>query len=441
MLIVLGIFHLRMRIAVVGSGISGLVAAFLLGRQHDVSIFESNSYAGGHTNTVDVAWQRDRLAIDTGFIVYNDWTYPNFIGLLNELGVQTQPTSMGFSVRCDRCGLEYAGTTLSTLFAQRRNLASLKHYRMLWDILRFNREALECLSVRDEELTLGEFLQRGRYSKGFAEHYLLPMGAAIWSCPMVTFEQFPVRFIAEFYRNHGLLNVVNRPTWRVIRGGSRSYVEKLVDTLVERPRLNCPVSKVTRNGDAVEIRSAAGCEEFDEVVFACHSDQALKMLGDADQLEQGTLKQFPYGENTAVLHTDESLLPRLKSVWSSWNYHVRQSEGRPSVTYNMNLLQGLDSKATYCVTLNETESIAPDRILGTYQYSHPIFTIQRTAAQRQHSKLIRHRRTSFCGAYWGNGFHEDGVVSALKVCAAFGIVPRWSTAEPSGVPIEVPCGV
>ncbi|MCA9080714.1 MAG: FAD-dependent oxidoreductase [Planctomycetaceae bacterium] len=430
-----------MRIAVVGSGISGLVATYLLQRHHEVFVFEANDYVGGHTNTVRVNWQGESLDIDTGFIVYNDWTYPNFIGLLNELNVPTQPTSMGFSVKCDRCGLEYAGTTFSTLFAQKRRWVSPGHYRMLWDILRFNREARGCLERDQHEVTLGDFLRRGRYSQSFAEHYLLPMGAAIWSCPMSTFEQFPVRFIAEFYRNHGLLNVIDRPTWRVIQGGSQSYVRQMLKQFQQQPRLSCPVQRVIRHSDSVEVHSAGGVEHFDEIVFACHSDQALRMLGDADVLERGVLSEFPYGDNIAVLHTDERVLPRLKSVWSSWNYHVRHDEQRPSVTYNMNILQNLDAQATYCVTLNEPESIDPDRVLGTFHYSHPIFTLGRAAAQKQQQNLIRHRRTSYCGAYWGNGFHEDGVVSALKVCAQFGVVPNWSTAEQTGAAKEVPLGV
>lgn len=418
-----------MKIAVVGTGISGLVCGYLLGRDHDVTLIEANAHAGGHTNTVSVEFDGKQYEVDTGFIVYNEWTYPNFIGLLEELNVPTQETSMGFSVRCDRTGMEYNGSTLGGLFVQKRNLLSPKFYRMIYDILRFNKQGPEVLDELGEDVTVGEFLRTYRYSKGFAEHYLTPMGAAIWSCPMATFEQFPMKFIIEFYRNHGLLQVRDRPVWRVIQGGSKQYVRKLLDKFSGELRLNCPVQSVRRSQDHVEIQLSEGTEIFDEVVFACHSDTALKLLADAIPIETELLNEFPYGKNTAVLHNDESVLPS-KPAWASWNYHIRKGEEtRPSVTYNMNILQGLQSSKQFCVTLNEEEAINPDLIHGTFEYSHPIFTVRRAAAQRRHGEVIRNSRTSFCGAYWGNGFHEDGVNSALKVCSAYGIVPEWAHVQ------------
>lgn len=421
-----------MRVGVIGSGISGLTASWLLSGEHAVTLFESNDYIGGHTHTIPVDYQGQHYEIDTGFIVFNDWTYPNFIALLDELGVASQPTSMGFSVRNDKTGIEYAGTDLKGLFAQKSNLLKPSFYRMLRDILRFNREAPRYVRGREDE-TVGEFLQQHRYSREFAENYLLPMGAAIWSCPMQTFAEFPIRFIIEFYINHGLLLLTGRPIWRVIQGGSARYVERLIEPFSKSIRLNSPVQSIKRYSDSVIIKTAAGCEQFDEVILACHSDQAVRMLEDADPLERDLLSKFPYSKNIAILHTDESVLPRRRQAWASWNYHVRaEADQRPSVTYNMNILQSLKAPATFNVTLNEKHRIDSRKILGEYQYSHPIFTVERKQAQSRHREVIRHRRTSYCGAYWGNGFHEDGVVSAMAVGAAFGILPPWQI--PTGLP-------
>ena len=406
-----------------------MVCARLLGNEHEVTLFEANDYPGGHTHTVQCHVDGRSISVDTGFIVFNDRTYPNFIGMLDELGVESRSTSMGFSVRCDRCGLEYNGSSLSGLYAQPANLLRPSFHRMLADILRFNRQSVRVLDSLPDEMTAGQFLDAHGYSRGFAEHYLYPMGAAIWSCPMSTFEQFPIRFIIEFYRNHGLLQVWDRPTWKVIAGGSKRYVDRLLAPLHDRLRLNCPVRSIRRTDDGVEIRHTAGTESFDELVLACHSDQAFAMLEDPSPLECTTLNEFPYSRNTAVLHTDESLLPRRRSAWASWNYHIHAGrETRPAVTYNMNMLQHLETRSTVCVTLNEKDGVAPESMLGEYHYSHPVFTTRRASAQRRHRDLIRHRRTSYCGAYWGNGFHEDGVVSALAVCRAFDIVPGWAAS-------------
>jgi len=416
-----------MKIAVVGAGVSGLVAARILDTQHDVTVFEAAEYAGGHTNTVSVTVEGQSFAIDTGFIVYNERTYPAFCGLLESLNVATQPTTMGFAVRCDRCGLEYSGSSVAGLFARRRNLVSPIFYRMLADILRFNRRRDFDLNSVDRDLTVGQFLQREGFSAGFAEHYLLPMGAAIWSCPMETFEAFPMRFILEFYRNHGLMQVFDRPVWRVIQGGSQKYVAQLIAPFLDRIRLKTPVERVERGPDGVRVWSRGEAAEFDEVVFACHSDQALRMLAQPDRVETWLLQAFPYSKNVAHLHTDVSVLPRRETTWSSWNYRIPAERGaRPSVTYYMNLLQGIDAPVPFCVSLNEEHAIDPSRILGTYHYSHPVFTVDRAGAQAQYPDMIRRDRISYCGAYWGNGFHEDGVQSGLAVAAAFGIVPDWA---------------
>ena len=409
-----------MRIAIVGAGISGLVAAHRLHATHEVTVFESEPRLGGHTHTVRVELDGESHWVDTGFIVYNDWTYPHFIALLDELGVASRPTSMSFSVRSDRTGLEYNGTSLNGLFAQRSNLFRPGFYRLIREILRFNREAPLALERLGEEVTVGRFLDEGAYSREFRDHYLLAMGAAIWSCPPGTFAEFPMAFIIEFYRNHGLLNVRDRPTWRVIEGGSRGYLEPLTKPFAHRIRLSAPVVRVARRDDGVwlEVRGASP-ERFDHVVFACHSDQALRMLEDPSPVEREVLGAIPYQANSAVLHTDISLLPRNRRAWASWNYLVSaESSENATVTYNMNILQHIRSRHVFCVSLNCDESIDPSKVLGRFTYHHPIFTTQRAAAQRRHGELLNSRRTSFCGAYWRNGFHEDGVRSALAVCEA-----------------------
>lgn len=415
-----------MRIAIVGTGISGLVCGRVLTREHDVTLYEAASRVGGHANTVAVQLDGESHQIDTGFIVYNDRTYPVFSRMLQDLDVETTETSMSFSIKCDRSGLEYCGTSLNGLFAQRRNLLRPSFLRMLRDIVRFNREGSQDAASTSAEMTVAEYLTDRGYSQQFADQYLLPMGAAIWSCPCDDFAGFPIRFILEFYINHGLLSLRDRPVWRTVKGGSAEYVKRLVSPFADSIRLKCPVFAVKRHHNGVVVQHRQGTDHFDEVIFACHSDQALTMLSDADKLETEMLSAFPYSANTAILHTDESVLPLSRRAWSSWNYHIpRHSETRPAVTYNMSILQHIQSSRTFCVTLNEDELIDQRSILGEYQYSHPLFTVQRAAVQRRHAEVIRRRNTSFCGAYWRNGFHEDGVISGLAVCKQFGI-PGWT---------------
>jgi uncharacterized protein len=428
-----------MKIAIIGSGISGLTAAWLLHQSHEITVFEANDYIGGHTHTIDVDVDGEQLAIDTGFIVYNDWTYPNFIQMLDRLGVGSLATEMSFSVRCERSRIEYNGSNLNGLFAQRSNLLKPRFHRMLQDILRFNREAVELLEADHDSLTVDEYVAQRGYSKQFSDLYLIPMGAAIWSCPPDTFGKFPVRFIVEFYRNHGLLSIRNRPQWRVISGGSKRYVEKLIAPFDDRIRLNSPVETIVRGEAGVTIRATGSEDErFDHAIFACHSDQALKILGDtATMTERNVLTEFPYQKNSAVLHWDDSVLPQRRRAWASWNYHIDRSppDGKKesteasgqsaTVTYNMNILQRLTDRRTYCVTLNRDAAINPAKVIGKYEYHHPVYTTERRAAQQKHPDLINHNRTSFCGAYWGNGFHEDGVNSALAVCRQLGVEPPW----------------
>jgi predicted NAD/FAD-binding protein len=385
-------------------------------------VFEAGPHAGGHTNTVDIEWDGDRQSIDTGFIVFNDDYYPNFRLLVGRLGVETQLTTMSLSVRCDRTGLEYAGADVDSLFAQRRNLLNAGFWRMLRDIRRFHREGVRALDALNDTTTVAEYVAEQGYSSEFLRFFLTPMGSALWSSPQGDFLGFPVRFIIEFFRNHGMMQITNRPPWRVIRGGSARYVEPLVRPFQDRIRLNAPVRSIRRGAESVEVVTERdGGEAFDEAILACHSDQALAMLGGAaSAVEREVLSHFPYQRNDTVLHTDTSVLPRNRRAWSCWNYHLVEDRGRAAaVTYNMNMLQSLRSAHTYCVSLNES-GIDPAKVIRRMVYHHPVFRPGRAAMQARHRELIRHHRTSYCGAYWGFGFHEDGVRSALAVCKAFG---------------------
>lgn len=412
-----------MRIAIVGSGISGLVCAWLLNRQHEITVFEASDWIGGHTHTVDIELQGRQYAVDTGFIVFNDWTYPNFIRLLDQLGVDSQPTEMSFSVHDPKSGLEYNGNNLNSLFAQRSNLLSPGFLGMLRDILRFNREATNELQQGQiaADITLGEYLARGGYGQRFIDHYIIPMGSAIWSMSLTQMLSFPLEFFVRFFRNHGLLSVNDRPQWRVVRGGSRSYIKPLTASFAKNIRLQCPVTSIRRDAEGVTLVSAAGEERFDQVVLACHSDQALALLEQPTDAERSILGAIGYADNEVVLHTDTRLLPSRKLAWASWNYRLGNDPARPAaVTYNMNILQGLAAPQTLCVSLNQTEAIDPKTILGRFTYAHPQFSLAGMAAQARWRELLGANRTWYCGAWWANGFHEDGVVSALRVASAFG---------------------
>lgn len=415
-----------MKIAIVGTGISGMVAAYLLHRDHEITVFEGADYIGGHTNTIDVEMDRRTYAIDTGFIVFNDWTYPNFIALLNRLGVASQPSDMSFSVTCERSGLEYNGTNLNTLFAQRRNLLRPSFYRMIRDILRFNRESPELLTQLEPGPSLGSYLDTHRYSSAFIDHYIVPMGAAIWSADHAAILGFPARYLVQFFKNHGMLSVDHRPTWRVVQGGSRRYAEQLVAPFRDRIHLKSPVESISRYPDFVEVRtSLAGRDDrtlrFDHVIIGAHSNQALAMLDDPSPSEKDILSAIRYQENEAVLHTDASLLPRRKLAWAAWNYHLLPTQpDRAVVTYHMNRLQRLSASHEFCVTLNHTQAIDPAKILRRITYHHPVYSQEAVAAQKRHREISGINRTSYCGAYWGFGFHEDGVKSALAVCKPFG---------------------
>lgn len=413
------------RIAIIGSGISGMAAGWYLSAQHEVTLFEADNRLGGHTATMDVDVDGQAYAIDTGFIVFNDWTYPHFQRLLETLGVASQATEMSFSVHEADVDFEYNGHTLASLFAQRRNLFSPAFYRLLGAILRFNKEATRDLEQQrlPSTMTLGEYLDQNGYSLAFQRRYLLPMGAAIWSASISDLRAFPLAFFVRFFRNHGLLSVNHRPQWYTVVGGSKAYIASLTAPYASRIHLNTPVTQITRSATGALITTAQGTQRFDHVVLACHADQALAALADPTPAESEILSAMPYQDNEVVLHTDTTLLPRRRHAWASWNYRLdgRGAQAQACVTYNMNILQRLAADTTFCVTLNDTSSIDPANVLGRYRYAHPQFTLAGQAAQARHGEISSvAQRTHFCGAYWRNGFHEDGVWSALRVAQALG---------------------
>ncbi|SDO83708.1 Predicted NAD/FAD-binding protein [Halomonas shengliensis] len=422
------------RIAVIGSGIAGMAAGWYLSGRHEVTLFEADERLGGHTATVDVELEGRHYAIDTGFIVFNDWTYPHFQRLMQRLGVHAQPTEMSFSVHETARDFEYNGHTLATLFAQRRNLLRPSFHALLRDILRFNREAIRAMDEGqlDPALTLGEWLAARGFGEAFQRRYLLPMGAAIWSASLRDLRDFPLQFFVRFFRHHGLLSVNDRPQWYTLVGGSRSYIPLLTAPYASRIRLATPVRGIRRLRDGVEVRSPLGVERFDEVVLACHADQALALLEDPSPAEREILGALPYQDNEVVLHTDTRLLPRRPRAWASWNYRLdgRDEAARVSVTYDMNILQRLEAPHTFCVTLNDSDAIAAEKVLGRFTYAHPQFTLAGEAAKARHAEISGGaRRTHYCGAYWRNGFHEDGVWSALRVAHALG----GDEAGPEGI--------
>lgn len=417
-------------IAVIGSGISGLTCAHLLSSKHKVTVFEANDYIGGHTATVDVEVDNKSYAIDTGFIVFNDRTYPRFEKLMAKVGVKSLPTQMSFSVHNAFTGLEYNGHTLWSMFAQRRNIFKLSFYRFIVEIVRFNSG---CKAIYESdvypEISLGEYLDKHNFSAFFCEHYILPMGAAIWSASINDMRAFSLRFFIRFFQHHGLLNISDRPQWSVLKGGSRSYIPKLIEPFKHNILLNSPVTAIYRSDEGVKIQISNGeWQQFDDVILACHSDQALAMLSDASKDEHDVLSAMEYQNNDVVLHTDINLLPKRKAAWASWNYRLDGDDkvgmgDRPaSVTYNMNILQCLPKGApTFCVTLNQTELIDDSKILRKFNYAHPVFNEASMQAQSKRELISGKRHTFFAGAYWYNGFHEDGVRSAVDVCNQFEI--------------------
>jgi predicted NAD/FAD-binding protein len=407
------------RIAIVGGGVSGLVAAHLLHRTHDVTVFEAHDRVGGHVCTIDVtAPDGARHAVDVGFIVYNEQTYPLFTELLRRLGVESQPSDMSFGVRSDRSGVEYGSRSLGALLAQPSNLVRPRFVSMVRDILRFHREAGPAVRNGAAELTLGEYVRKGRFSSAFADDFLVPMGSALWSAPRAHVLDMPAAFFVRFFENHGMLAMNGQPEWRVVKGGSTRYVEALVAPFADRIRLSAPVLRVERRHAHVVVDG----ETFDHVVFACHPDEALAMLADPTRAEREVLGALPFQDNEVVLHTDTSVLPRSRRAWASWNYHVRGSEeAAATLTYDMNALQTLDASVTYCVTLNATETIAPASVLHRTRFSHPIYTRAGMRARERHDEISGVDRTHYCGAYWGFGFHEDGVRSAYTVAKRFGV--------------------
>lgn len=414
-------------IAIVGTGISGLTCGHLLHKNHQVTLFEANDYIGGHTATKNIQLDGKKYAIDTGFIVFNDWTYPNFIKLMQKLGVQYQPTEMSFSVKNLTENLEYNGNTLNSLFAQRRNVLRPKFWRIVRDILRFNKICKDGAAEKIDygNQTLHEFLQQHQFSDAFTYNYILPMCAAIWSTSLEDIKAFPFMFFLRFFNNHGLLNITDRPQWHSIVGGSSAYIKPLTAGFSDNIKINSPVKSVAIQEGSKLVSLNDGTQMlFDEVIFACHSDQALAMLDSPSQLQIDILGDMPYATNEVVLHTDTQVLPRRKLAWASWNYLIKGYEGEtqaPAVlTYNMNILQNIESDHTFCVTLNNTRDIEPSKILGTYHYAHPQFNNKTIAAQARWSEISGLDGLHFCGAYWYNGFHEDGVRSALDVCEVFG---------------------
>jgi predicted NAD/FAD-binding protein len=411
-----------MRIAIVGAGVSGLVVAHLLGREHDVTVFEAADYAGGHTNTIRVDTPNETHQVDTGFIVFNDRNYANFERLLSRLGVDWQPSTMSFSVSDERHDFEYSGGSPNGLFAKRAHLVTPWFHRMVADLARFNRAARALLHDAGDGPSLGAWLEQQRFSRPFIDKLIVPQASAVWSADPHQMWTFPARFMAEFFDNHGMLSVRGRPQWRTVRGGSARYVEALTGQLRRPIRLGTPVRSVSRQADHVLVTPRGGdAERFDEVVLATHSDQALALLADASDREYEVLGSIPYQPNEAVLHTDVRMLPRRRRAWASWNYHLMDTPpSETTVTYHMNRLQSLRAEREFCVTLNRTGEIDPTQVIRRIPYAHPVYTAAGVRAQARLAEISARDRTHFCGAYWGWGFHEDGVVSALRVAERFG---------------------
>ena len=412
----------KLKIAVIGSGISGLTSAFLLSKKHEVFLYEKNDYIGGHTHTHEIYENDKKINVDSGFIVYNENTYPNFMKLLDILKIESQHTTMGFSVKSDSNDFEYAGNSIHSIFAQKSNIFRPSFLKMIYQILRFNKISKNEYNNIDENVTLNDYLLKFSFSEKFVNHYIIPMGAAIWSTSPKKMLNMPAKFFIRFFHNHGLLKVTSRPQWWVIKNGSKQYVKKIIKPFENNIVLNCKINSISRSNEQVTIKFDKSEEIFDAVVIATHSDQALELLSDSTDAENQILGSIKYQKNSALIHTDKSILPKRKIAWSSWNYLLSESsDNLVTLTYNMNILQTLKSKKVYCVTLNNTTSINESKIIKKIIYHHPLFDLESVKAQNQKNKICGSNNTYFCGAYWGYGFHEDGVNSALDVCKKFGI--------------------
>ena len=414
----------KQRIAIIGSGISGLTTAYLLHKSHEITLFEANDYIGGHTHTVKVAQGEQSYDIDTGFIVCNDRNYPNFLKLMDKLNIAMQPTEMSFSVRNNPLGLEYNGHNLNTLFSQRRNLLRPKFYRLIRDILYFNEAAKKAIEEGiAENITLDTFVNQQSLSDIFKNNYLLPMAAAIWSCSMEQAGEFPLQFFLKFFLNHGLLDIKNRPQWYAVKGGSKAYIDPMTSGFKDQIRLSTPVNSVVRDDSWIEVNHATGKETFDQLVFACHSDQALDLLKNASIEEKAILGELLYQQNDVILHSDASLMPKKSLSWASWNFLAGEQEHNDPtlVTYCMNILQGIASDQPFLVSLNARHKIDPEKIIGEYDYTHPVYSVAGMKAQSRRNEISGVGRIHYCGAYWYNGFHEAGVRSALDIGEKFGV--------------------
>ncbi|MFG0259377.1 MAG: NAD(P)/FAD-dependent oxidoreductase [Phycisphaerales bacterium JB041] len=412
-----------MSIAVAGSGISGMLAAYLLSQEHDVTLFERDARLGGHTNTVRVTHEGRELAVDTGFIVFNERNYPNFCRLLRHLGVDSRPTTMSFSLRDPVRKFEYGGSSLPGVVGPVSNLLRPRWWRVVGGVARLGGAGKSALAAAAPNETIADLARSGRISQAVLDDYMLPMAAAIWSAPREAMLDFPARFLLRFFDNHGMLDLRERPEWRTVRGGSCAYVQAMLPTLEPITRLNAPVLGIRRDDAGVEVRTARGHERFDHIVLATHADQALALLEDPSPEEAAILGAMPFQTNDTVLHTDARQLPTRRRCWAAWNYRLTGDSARPvSVTYNMSILQGLKTRDPLCVTLNDTDAIDPGKIIARFRYDHPLYSLEGDRARARWDQISgHHTRTHYCGAYWRNGFHEDGVVSALRVCEAFGV--------------------
>ena len=414
-----------MKIAIIGSGISGLTSAYLLHKKHDITLFESNNYIGGHTNTITVNDENNnQLNVDTGFIVYNNDTYPNFVKILNKLKVETQPSTMSFSLSCERSGMEYGTGNLKALFGNKSNIINFQFYKLLFGIFTYFKKAKTFLKHNNDfSYTVHDFIKSAKINNYTYEKFILPMASAIWSTNFDEIEQMPAKYLFEFYKNHDLLSINPSKKWRVIKGGSKQYVSKLIKPFENRIRINSKVHSIKRDKNTIYLKTDHNeKEEFNAVILACHSDQALKILEDSTNQEKEILANIPYQLNQAILHTDTSVLPKNKKMWSSWNSYIpKEQNSNVSLTYNMNILQSIKSKNTFCVSINMENNINPSKIIKKINYSHPTFNKKSVFAQSQKNKISGIKNTYFAGAYWRYGFHEDGVLSALDVCKNFGV--------------------